>query len=141
MIVHQPLQCIIDFVLSNRESPAVAVFLATLPNLKLLYLSTTLSIICVCLKMSISLSISHAALMFWIKIGFLSTSLESHNKRILLYCVCHNQLSKHCRQPSEALANFGNVGPVPEELQGLTWIEELLIARVHVCGSIVRLGQ
>jgi uncharacterized protein DUF6570 len=26
-------------------------------------------------------------------------------------------------------------------MQGLTWIEELLIARVHVCGSIVRLGQ
>src|SRR5436190_17501766 len=28
-----------------------------------------------------------------------------------------------------------------EELQDLTWIEELLITRVHVCGSIVRLGQ
>src|SRR5204863_9459076 len=55
-------------------------------------------------------------------------------------CVCHNQLSKD-HQPSKALANFQWVGPVPEELQGLTWIEELLIARVHVCGSIVRLGQ
>src|SRR5436190_14600610 len=87
MIVHQPLQCIIDFVLSNRESPAVAVFLATLPNLKLFYLPTTLSIICVCLKMSISLSISHAASMFWIKIGFLSTSLESHKTSVFFYVV------------------------------------------------------
>jgi hypothetical protein len=34
---------------------------------------------------------------------------------------------------------------IPEDVnipfQGLTWIEELLIARVHVCGNIVRLGQ
>src|SRR5204862_2909806 len=27
------------------------------------------------------------------------------------------------------------------ELRDLTWIEELLIARVHVCGSIIHLGQ
>src|SRR5438477_2569782 len=64
----------------------------------------------------------------------------TQDKRILLSQVCHSQLSKD-RQPSEALANFQWVGPVPEELQNLTWIEELLIARVHVCGNIVRLGQ
>ena len=64
----------------------------------------------------------------------------TQDKRIYLCRVCHHQLSKG-HQPSEALANFRWVGPVPEELQGLTWIEELLIARVHVCGSIVRLGQ
>ena len=64
----------------------------------------------------------------------------TQDKRIYLCRGCHNQLSKD-RQPSEALANFRWVGPVPEELRDLTWIEELLIARVHVCGSIVRLGQ
>jgi hypothetical protein len=64
----------------------------------------------------------------------------TQDKRIYLCRGCHNQLSKD-RQPSEALANFRWVGPVPEELRDLTWIEELLVARVHVCGSIVRLGQ
>src|SRR5436190_8180543 len=64
----------------------------------------------------------------------------TQDKCIYLCRVCHNQLSKD-HQPSEALANFRWVGPVPEELRDLTWIEELLIARVHVCGSIVRLGQ
>jgi hypothetical protein len=62
------------------------------------------------------------------------------DKRIRLCRACHNELSKD-RQPIEALANFRWIGPVPEQMQGLTWIEELLIARVHVCGSIVRLGQ
>ena len=64
----------------------------------------------------------------------------TQDKRIYLCRVCHNQLSKD-HQPSEALANFRWVGPVPEELRDLTWIEELLIAQVHVCGSIVHLGQ
>ncbi len=64
----------------------------------------------------------------------------TQDKCIYLCRVCHNQLSKD-HQPSEALANFRWVGPIPEELRDLTWIEELLIARVHVCGSIVRLGQ
>ena len=64
----------------------------------------------------------------------------TQDKRIYLCRICHNQLSKD-HQPSEALANFRWIGPVPEELRDLTWIEELLIARVHVCGSIVRLGQ
>ena len=64
----------------------------------------------------------------------------TQDKCIYLCRVCHNQLSKD-HQPAEALANFRWIGPVPEELRDLTWIEELLIARVHVCGSIVRLGQ
>jgi hypothetical protein len=33
------------------------------------------------------------------------------------------------------------VGVVPEELRDLTWIEELLIARAHLVGRIVRLQQ
>ena len=64
----------------------------------------------------------------------------TQDKRIYLCRGCHNQLSKD-HQPSKALANFHWVRPVPEELRDLTWIEELLIARVHVCGSIVCLGQ
>ena len=64
----------------------------------------------------------------------------TQDKRIYLCRICHNQLSK-AHQPSEALANFRWIGPVPEELRDLTWIEQLLIARVHVCGSIIRLGQ
>ena len=62
------------------------------------------------------------------------------DRRIRLCRGCHDQLSKD-HLPFEALANFRWIGPVPKELQDLTWIEELLIARVHVCGSIVRLGQ
>src|SRR6266496_3108763 len=65
---------------------------------------------------------------------------STQDKCIYLCQICHNQLSKD-HQPSEALANFCWIRPVPEELRDLTWIEELLIAQVHVCGSIVRLGQ
>ena len=64
----------------------------------------------------------------------------TEDKQILLCRSCHDQLSKE-HQPSESVANFLWIGPVPKELLDLTWIEELLIARIHVCGSIVRLGQ
>jgi len=64
----------------------------------------------------------------------------TQDKRIYLFQGCHNQLSKD-HQPSKALVNFHWVRPVPEELRDFTWIEELLIAQVHVCGSIVHLGQ
>jgi len=99
-----------------------------------------LSLICVFLKTSIFFSISHVPSMFSIKTVSSSINWGSHNTSVFIYkCrICHNQLSKH-RQPSEALANFR--GPIPEELRNLTCIEELLIARVRVCGSIVRLGQ
>ena len=42
-------------------------------------------------------------------------------------------------QPPESLANFDWIGSVPSELQGLAWIEELLIAHTHLNGTIVRL--
>ena len=61
------------------------------------------------------------------------------DKNIRLCRSCHNQLLKG-RQPTESLANFRWVGPVPEELHGLNWIEELLISRAYVFGSIVRLN-
>ena len=43
--------------------------------------------------------------------------------------------------PVEALANFRWVGPVPEELKDLTWVEEALVARSHLFGRIFRLEQ
>src|SRR5579859_5361467 len=41
--------------------------------------------------------------------------------------------------PPESLANYRWIGPVPPELQDLTWMEELLIACAHLTGCIVRL--
>src|SRR5438046_1459030 len=62
------------------------------------------------------------------------------DENIRLCRSCDKQLHKH-HQPAESLANFWWLGDVLEELQGMTWIEELLISRAHVCGSIVHLGQ
>jgi hypothetical protein len=44
-------------------------------------------------------------------------------------------------QPKESLANHRWIGPVPEELSDLTWLGELLVARVHLIGHIVRLEE
>src|SRR5579859_2435935 len=41
--------------------------------------------------------------------------------------------------PPESLANYRWIGPVLPELQDLTWMEGLLIARAHLTGCIVRL--
>jgi len=43
------------------------------------------------------------------------------------------------RKDRPNLANFQWVGPMPDELKDLTWIEKLLIARAHVVGRVVRL--
>lgn len=57
----------------------------------------------------------------------------------LLVCyTCKTSLDKGV-QPPEALANYRWIGTVPPQLQDLTWIEELLIARAHLTGRIVRL--
>src|SRR5579859_7288698 len=55
--------------------------------------------------------------------------------------VCHScQKSLQAEVlPPESLANYRWIGPVPPELQDLTWMEELLIARAHLTGHIVRL--
>jgi hypothetical protein len=53
---------------------------------------------------------------------------------------CHSDLQSGNR-PDDSLSNFRWVGIVPEELAGLTWVEELLIARAHLVGRIVRLQQ
>jgi hypothetical protein len=43
--------------------------------------------------------------------------------------------------PVEALANFRWIGPMPEELKELTWVEEALVARSHLFGRIFRLEE
>jgi hypothetical protein len=53
---------------------------------------------------------------------------------------CHSSLQVG-KCPDESLANFRWVGIVPDELQDLTWLEELLIARAHLVGRIVRLQE
>jgi len=63
-----------------------------------------------------------------------STGLPS-----LLVCrSCQRNLERGVRPP-ESLSNYRWIGAVPPELQGLTWIEELLLARAHLTGRIVRL--
>jgi hypothetical protein len=56
-------------------------------------------------------------------------------------CICQScqKSLKNNVRPPESLANFRWTGPVPPELQGLTWIKALLIARAHLNGTIVRL--
>ena len=53
---------------------------------------------------------------------------------------CHNVLRQK-RRPRRALANYRWVDDVPEQLKGLTFIEEQLIARAHFVGSILRLQE
>ena len=43
------------------------------------------------------------------------------------------------KRPPDSLANFRWLGPVPDELKDLTWIEEMLVAHAHVVGRVVRL--
>jgi hypothetical protein len=51
---------------------------------------------------------------------------------------CYETLRKGM-QPIEATANSRWIGPLPPELQDLSWIEELLIARGHITGRVIRL--
>ena len=53
---------------------------------------------------------------------------------------CYSSLSNNVL-PLEALANFRWIGPVPEELQDLTWPEEALIARSHLFGRVFRMEE
>jgi hypothetical protein len=53
---------------------------------------------------------------------------------------CYSYLSSSSL-PAEALANFRWIGPVPKELEDLTWVEEALIARSHLFGRIFRLEE
>ena len=64
----------------------------------------------------------------------------SADDKVSLCNSCYKAV-KSGRRPHESLANFRWVGPQPDELQDLTWLEELLIARAHLVGRIVRLEE
>jgi hypothetical protein len=53
---------------------------------------------------------------------------------------CHNCLSGGSLS-TDALANFRWIGPVPRELNDLTWVEEALVARSHLFGRVFRLEE
>ena len=53
---------------------------------------------------------------------------------------CHKCL-RVGQLPPEALANHRWFGPQPPELQDLSWIDSIIIARGHLSGSIVRLQK
>ena len=63
---------------------------------------------------------------------------EDSGSNVCLCSTCHSSIVL-AKRPAESLANFRWVGPMPNELKDLTWIEELLIARAHVVGRVVRL--
>ena len=53
---------------------------------------------------------------------------------------CHRSILAN-RRPTEALSNYRWIGDQPDELSDLTWIEELLIARAHLVGRVIRLEE
>ena len=66
------------------------------------------------------------------------SSTINNSESIFICHSCQRSLQSDT-QPSESLANYRWIGPVPPQLQDLTWMEELLIARAHLTGRIVRL--
>jgi len=53
---------------------------------------------------------------------------------------CHRYIAAN-KRPIEAISNYRWFGEQPGELRDLTWLEELLIARAHLVGRIVRLEK
>ena len=73
--------------------------------------------------------------------GIISPSSEEPQDPHLTICKpCHYKLHRN-QLPPRALANRRWLGEVPRELQGFTWLEEKLLARRHLVGTIVRLQQ
>ena len=68
---------------------------------------------------------------------------ENGEVRVAICQSCHTALkmSHNDIPPSRALANHRWIGSVPEELQGLTWLEESFISRSHQIQKIVQLGR
>ena len=65
--------------------------------------------------------------------------ITTNQKSVVLCKSCYSEL-QNGRRPVQSLSNFRWVGPLPKELQDLTWLEEQLIARSHLIGNIVRLS-
>jgi len=60
---------------------------------------------------------------------------------MLLLChPCHKAITSR-QVPEHSLSNFRWVGHQPEELRDLTWLEELLVARAHLVGRVVKLEE
>jgi hypothetical protein len=70
-------------------------------------------------------------------LGIVNNSLNELPSLLICH-TCQRNLKSDTR-PRESLANYRWIGAVPHQLQDLTWIEELLIARAHLTGHIVRL--
>jgi hypothetical protein len=70
--------------------------------------------------------------------GILRSQGNSQDCLLTLCKPCHYKLV-HQQLPPQALANYRWIGDLPEELRELTWLEEKLLARRHLVGSIVRL--
>ena len=66
--------------------------------------------------------------------------LSGDSNHITLCYHCNHEIVNR-KQPKESLANYRWVGSVPDELSDLTWLEELLIARAHLIGRIIRLEE
>jgi hypothetical protein len=68
---------------------------------------------------------------------------NSHATQIQTFHLCNPcyKFMERKRLPPHSLANYRWVGTVPEELQGLTWLEELLVARAHLVGRVIRLEE
>src|SRR6266496_667358 len=63
---------------------------------------------------------------------------QDSDMNVWICSTCHPSVML-AKRPAESLANFRCVRLVPDELKELTWIEELLIARAHVVGRVVKL--
>jgi hypothetical protein len=66
--------------------------------------------------------------------------LTGDGSHISLCHHCNTEIAKG-NQPIQSLANYRWIGPVPDELLDLNWLEELLIARAHLIDRIVRLEE
>ena len=69
----------------------------------------------------------------------ISRSSATDELEICLCSSCYHGMAVDEKTPGDSLANYRWIGDVPEELQGLSWLEEDLISRAHLIGKIVRL--
>ena len=73
--------------------------------------------------------------------GILSQGTDETQDPLLTICKpCDDKLQRN-QLPPRALANHRWVGELPQQLKELTWLEEKLLARRHLVGSIVRLEE
>ena len=71
----------------------------------------------------------------------LGLSLSVDGRPHMYLCASCHKCLRVGQLPPEALANHRWFGPQPPELQDLSWIDSIIIARGHLSGSIVRLQK